>query len=99
MADDDPNNPQRAEVLRRERERIEQTWWMQTRLEAVLRDAAAIALCPNYVVTLDNFTLLARQAYVDTRTEFENRVRHTVAQRAAVLSDSPTAPTNEEKPS
>ena len=90
----DPNNPQREEVLRRERIKIKAMWWVQARVEAAFNTAATIAICPDYVCTRDNFVELATRAFDEVTAQFKKRVEiSTTANEdtfALASSDSPT---------
>lgn len=86
MVDDEPKTREARH------HRIEVTWWMQTRVEAALREAATIAICPDYVVTPDNFVAMARNAIDNARAEFERRVQESTAVDED-MTDSPTPPT------
>lgn len=91
MADDvppDPNNPQRAEVLRRERAKIEDDIWLQMRIEAILADAGTIAAMPRIELTEDDFVGLARHAYVTARERLKRRTDIEVAQRDFALASA-----------
>ncbi len=86
---DDPNNPQREEVLRRERRKIEHDVWLQMRVEVILADAATIAALPGVELPADDFVRLARDAYETARARLKQRADHEVSLREFALA-SPT---------
>ena len=90
MGDDgnDPN-PQRAEVLRRERRKIEHDVWLQMRIEAILADAATVAVIPGIELTMANFLTMAQDAYEAVQRRLRRVVDVEVANREQTLA-SPT---------
>ena len=98
MAEDDPNNPQRQEVIRHERRVIARHTWLHMRVQAVLREAAVIAQCPGEEIDDVRFSEWASEAFEDAARELQERVREEAEAREAVLN-SDNNETNEEKPS